>query len=121
MSFPYGRKIVYIFKVYWIEEDLIFLCTAKTQTFRFPAVNVYNTSSTLMHRPPVVHLLTNKDVFFRFLLNMNGKHPDFSLHKHICSTHDDFPLPVAPIMALRPGFMIPLRERATKILSAVNL
>lgn len=25
-------------------------------------------------------------------------------------THDDFPLPVAPMMAFSPGFMIPLRK-----------
>lgn len=28
-----------------------------------------------------------------------------------CNTHDDLPLPVAPMMAFSPGFMIPLRDR----------
>ena len=42
-----------------------------------------------------------------------------STHTHTCNaytlyTHEDFPLPVAPMMAFRPGFIIPLRERDTK-------
>ncbi|TNN24274.1 hypothetical protein EYF80_065603 [Liparis tanakae] len=31
-------------------------------------------------------------------------------HQRHLKTHEDFPLPVAPMMAFRPGFMSPLAD-----------
>lgn len=35
-------------------------------------------------------------------------------------THDDFPLPVAPMMAFRPGFIIPLRNGGKGVIKTLN-
>lgn len=49
-------------------------------------------------------ILTNNDKMETFCCEATVQ------QRHI--THDDLPLPVAPMMAFSPGFMIPLRKNA---------
>lgn len=40
---------------------------------------------------------------------------DYFENKNQSDTHEDFPLPVGPRIALRPGLIIPLRDNNTQL------